>query len=84
MIKSVNFRDDPEEIGVVNKLLFDPKIIDIVLKLHARNFINISRVEMIRLGLFKSLILSINISIIVPNLNMCVDKILILGNSFGH
>lgn len=36
---------------MVNKLCFDLRIINILVKLHARNFIEISRVEIIRLGL---------------------------------
>lgn len=40
---------------MVNKLFFDLKKIDVVVKLYAGNFIKISRLEIIRLGLIKKI-----------------------------
>lgn len=61
IVEIVNFQDDtptppPLKMGLENKLFFNLKIIDIKVKLDIRNFIRISKVEIIRPGLVKSIL----------------------------
>lgn len=53
IVNVITFETTPYEVEVVNEWLFNLKISDMVVKLRARNFIKISSVKIIRLGLVK-------------------------------
>lgn len=63
-------------MGLENKLFFNLKIIDIKVKLDIRNFIRISRVEIIRPGLVKSILKLIYkhwFDLITCNYSLCLN-----------